>query len=204
MGKTYNSLFASTIRLASWRRNIRSHNQLVVRQRRGTSIGSGISVIPFKGTNTLMFQFSWKPDTQLGQTKNTGGTHNVILAFSNVEIKGADEAPDEAYLYKDYIPVEYKGEMYYVRRITERTSPMQVRCTCMDYYQTWRWANFRARCHYGPLGAKYIRKTPPPSQGGRPYKNPQMIPGVCKHIMQSMRVLYNGTEYNKRLVKWFY
>lgn len=203
MGKTYNALFASTIRLAPWRRSIRSNNVLVSRQRR-EGVGNAVSVVPFKGTSTVLFMFSWKPDTQLGKTKRTGGTHNVILSFSNVEIRNEDDKPEDVYLYKDYIPLDYKGEKYYIRRITESQCPLQVRCTCMDYYQTWRWANFKARCHYGPLGAKYIRKTPPPSQGGRPYKNPKLLPGVCKHIMQSMRLLYNGIEFEGKFVKWLY
>jgi len=66
-----------------------------------------------------------------------------------------------------------------------------VRCSCPAYYFYNIAANIKAKANVGSQFKPYVRKTAPPSWGGRPYKNPNDIPACCKHIVSLTNHLTN-------------
>lgn len=73
------------------------------------------------------------------------------------------------------------GSYVYLRPATTR-SPIQVTCSCSDYYFTWyEWVK-RGDSHYGPNLPTYERKT-----SDRPERNPLHSPGLCKHLLTLLR-----------------
>jgi len=64
----------------------------------------------------------------------------------------------------------------------------KIRCTCDAYYYYFWWYNKKVDAHSGTKFPKYIRKTPLPPEG-YPEKNPQKIPGMCKHLAFLVREL---------------
>lgn len=53
---------------------------------------------------------------------------------------------------------------------------------CSAYYYYYWFANKKAKAHEGANFKAYSRKTPPPPVG-RAEKNPEKIPGLCKHLV---------------------
>jgi len=73
------------------------------------------------------------------------------------------------------------------------TTPVRVSCGCKAYYFYFEHWNVSAGCHARRERIPYVRKTPPPPEG-RPYINPQHLPGMCKHLMALADVLMNSGE----------
>ena len=62
-----------------------------------------------------------------------------------------------------------------------------VEANCADFFFTFAWYNYHnAHCLYGPAPRPYQKKT------NRPPRNPQGIPGVCKHIYNAWEILRNS------------
>ena len=153
-----------------------------------------VKVVPFKGTGSLLISAR-----MLGNPYPTGrvrfdGTrevrqeaYKVLIQFTGIEILDGNSEMDSSW-EKDYKRIDYQGTPYYVRKINMQKNPMLVRCTCKDFFHTWRWEDFKYGVLYGALGRKYIRKTPPPPQG-YPYRNPTHVPGYCRHVYQLVMLL---------------
>ena len=58
---------------------------------------------------------------------------------------------------------------------------MRVRCNCPDFQFRFAWEDRGKQALYGGPPKSYVRKTPDPPIG-RPYVNPEQIPGICKHL----------------------
>lgn len=69
-----------------------------------------------------------------------------------------------------------------------RSDKAKVLCTCDAYYYYFWYYNKQQDAHSGRDLPKYTRKTPPPPVG-RDFKNPQKIPGMCKHLAFLIREL---------------
>lgn len=123
------------------------------------------NVVPFKGTKTLLIQAQC-----FGQTVN--GIHTVNFQFEN--LKYVDEIPENAE-YKTYT---YKDEDYYFEYPDISTTKVRVRCSCPDFYWRFALADNKANCLFGSKPKAYKKKT------NRKPLNPDMIPGICKHIVQ--------------------
>ena len=153
-----------------------------------------IKVVPFKGTNSVLFSARLLgrpyPVMYMGSKRTMQAAYGVLIQFTGVEI--LDNPPEGNDLWtKDYKEIEYNRQKYYIRKIDVKKNPMLVRCSCKDYFFTWRWENFKYNALYGALGRKYIRKTPPPP-AGYPYRNPTKVTGFCRHIYQVMMLLKNN------------
>ena len=80
------------------------------------------------------------------------------------------------------------GKYLYFPRPQMSRNGAAVTCQCSDFYFRWKFALDRA----GNLGFDYWhgivyrRRTPPPPIG-RPYQNPNNVPGCCKHIINLAR-----------------
>lgn len=66
-------------------------------------------------------------------------------------------------------------------------NPVQVRCTCMAYYFYFSWWNEKAGYHYGDPPPPYTPVANP--KRIVPPRNPEHIPGMCKHLLAFGRVL---------------
>lgn len=73
-------------------------------------------------------------------------------------------------------------------------NPVRVSCSCPAYYYYFWYANKQAKAHSRGNLRPYIRKTPPPP-AGLPYKNPDKIPGLCKHLIAFSNYLNLGDYF---------
>jgi len=92
---------------------------------------------------------------------------------------------------KDYKP---KVRFYGVsgKPNTKRTS-VRVDCNCSSYYFYFSMANFKAGAHEGPKDKVYVPV--PDDQRKRkpgPPKNPDSIPGLCKHLYRFVNNLIDS------------
>lgn len=67
-----------------------------------------------------------------------------------------------------------------------------TRCSCPAYYFWFSESNRRAGAAYGSRFTPYVRVSPP---SGIPPKNPQMIPGMCKHLLLVSSTLQNSNFF---------
>lgn len=77
-----------------------------------------------------------------------------------------------------------------------RTEKAKVNCSCDALYYYFWWYNRQNDAHSGADYPRYQRKTPPPPDG-LPYKNPQKLPGMCKHLAFLVRELRRAN-----VIKW--
>lgn len=161
---TAKSLFQSTVKFKPWRKKYSKCGAIKMQK-----------PIPYRGTSSVLFSALIKGVSQYPDT------HKCTIMFSG--LKFAKEP------FKGCIDVEYKGTMYYVEKPSLNKTTIRVRCSCKDFYFVFSYWDYVNRAILGPKPKKYTRKTPPPSQGGRPYVNPDKIPGLCKHVFQFLRYL---------------
>lgn len=137
-----------------------------------------LGVVPFVGTKSCLVKLqAW------GRTQNA--LHQVTLLFHDCDIILGE--PEEKISLWDYFKVEYKNEVYYVKKFNKMRNPLTHRCTCADFFYSAAWYNYyRGHCLYGPAPRPYKRKT----TWAKP-RNPQGIIICCKHI-------YNAWEYLRR------
>lgn len=161
---TAKSLFDSTIKFKAWRKKYSKSGAIKAR-----------NPIPYRGTASILFNQVQKGITQAPDD------HRVVIMFSG--LKFAREK------FKGCLEIEYKGNWYYVEKPSLNKTTIRVRCSCKDFYFSFGIWDYLQRAIVGPKPKKYTRKTPPPSQGGRPYRNPKKIPGYCKHVFNALKYL---------------
>lgn len=161
---TAKTLFDSTIKFKGWRKNYSKSGEI-----------KSFKIIPYRGTGSVLF-------TQLVKgISQAPDNHKVVIMFSG--IKYAKEK------FKGCIEINYKGHTYYCEKPSLNKHTIRVRCSCKDFYFCFSLWDYIERAIVGPKPKKYIRKTPPPSRGGRPYVNPDHIPGFCKHAFNFLKYL---------------
>lgn len=161
---TAKSLFQSTIKFKPWRKKYSKCGNIKMAK-----------PIPYRGTASVLFNALIKGVTQYPDD------HRVVIMFSG--LKFAKEP------FKDCIDIEYKGHIYYIEKPSLNKTTIRVRCSCKDFYFCFSLWDYLQRAIVGPKPKAYKRKTPPPSQGGRPYVNPEKIPGLCKHVFWFLQYL---------------
>ena len=161
---TAKSLFESTVKFKAWRKKYSKSGAIVPK-----------NPVPYRGTASVLFNQIHKGITQAPDD------HRVVIMFSGV--KFARE------YFKGCIEVTYKGHTYYIEKPSLSKTTIRVRCSCKDFYFCGAYPNYINRCIVGPKPKKYTRKTPPPSQGGRAYRNPKNQSMMCKHIFNALRYL---------------
>lgn len=161
---TAKSLYMSTISFKAWRKKYSKPGNIDLKK-----------PIPFAGTSSILFNATMKGVTQYPDL------HRVAIMFSG--LKFAKEP------FKGCITVEYKGKVFYAEKPSLSKTTIRVRCSCKDFYFCFSLWDYLNRAIVGPKPKKYTRKTPSPSQGGRPYVNPGKIPGLCKHIFWLLKYL---------------
>lgn len=131
-------------------------------------------IIPFKGTNSLLISLRCWGVTQ-------ASLHNVTLLFSDVDILTED--PNN----RNYFKIEYDGTMYWIKKLDKFKNPLTSRCSCKDFFHTFAYYNYNAKCLYGPQPRPYKRKTT-----WMPPRNSAGIIGCCKHIYNAWQILANS------------
>ena len=135
----------------------------------GEDIGQSV-IVPYVGTKSVLISLrAW------GVTQNA--IHNITLWFSGCEI--VTEDPHDI----NFFSCVYNGEIYWVRKLDRHRNPVQYRCSCANYFFMWAFANSKHGILYGPTPRPFQKKT------NRKPLNPDLLPGMCKHVYNSWRVL---------------
>lgn len=78
------------------------------------------------------------------------------------------------------------GEMWYLGTMPV-TTPVKVRCSCPDFRHTFSWEDYDVNSLKG-------RKLSYLSSGTRAPRNPDSIPGICKHLGSLINVIQKSTD----------
>lgn len=106
-----------------------------------------------------------------------GVVHKQVINLYDV---GFSDKKDRNHTIKIKFP---NNLVKYMIRLRGDILPVQVRCSCLDYYFTWWWYNRDPnKVHAGARMRPYVRKTLPPPEG-YPFRNVAHIPGFCKHLL---------------------
>ena len=132
-------------------------------------------------TGVKMSKMELFPQSQIDKLFVSGvsvGTDTYIVSLLLQSVKST---PSKDCKKKEIRIVRDKVSYCVTPAIYDKT-PVQVRCTCMDFIHRWAYFNKKHKALYGGPFPKYKRKTPPPSKGGYPRVNPLGLPGICKHL----------------------
>ena len=136
-----------------------------------------ILILPYVGTKSCLVKLQAYGVTQ------ANNLHQVTLLFNDCEILTGEQ---DVSLW-DYFKIDYKNEVYYVKKFDRLRNPLTSRCTCKDSFFSFVWYQYyKGHCLYGPPPKLYRRKTTT-----RPPRNPNGYIGICKHV-------YNAWDYLKR------
>jgi len=91
-----------------------------------------------------------------------------------------------------YIPIKILGEQLYYSKPSYSNTGVELKCSCPDFRFMWEYALFKNNSLVGQF-RKYTRV--PGST--RPPKNPNDVPGVCKHLNSAIKVLFNSGLLDK-------
>lgn len=114
--------------------------------------------------------------------------HTTLLMFKSLEF--SDEQENDLPICFEILP----GTFVYSERPSASSTRVAVNCTCSDYYFAWGVWNSREGAYAGVSLKTYKRVTPPPPEG-HPYKNPNQIPGLCKHIFYLAEKLASSNNW---------
>ena len=128
-------------------------------------------VVPNLNTSEICFVFN-----NAGVTEPTN--HLTFISFLNSKITDEEQPENTHYSFS------YDGKLYWVQK-HKLTNTVRVNCSCSDFYFTFAWYNWQKRCLFGKKPLPYVRKTVT-----RPERNPQHLPGMCKHIYWNLIDLY--------------
>lgn len=135
------------------------------------------NVIPYFGVKSLLFT-----------AKSLSGTstkikYPTVISFYNIEFIDGEENWKRGMLKfenpETHAVVVCKPPDY-------RRSPVRVYCSCPDFYFSFAYPDFNKQCYYGKKPRPYKRKMPPSNY---PPKNPNNIPGLCKHQINMINLL---------------
>lgn len=123
--------------------------------------------LPFVGTKNLSVEAIASSD---------GTNYNPKLIFNGIEFEDESTETNITFTGKD-------GNEYNMPPINLAEKTVRVRCDCMDFY--WRFASYNAK------DKSLIGTAPKPYQrvSNRGPSNPQQVPGVCKHIIATVKAL---------------
>ncbi len=126
-----------------------------------------LETLPFIGTKNLNVSAGAASD---------GTNYNPVIIFNAVDFDDEDQQDNVTFKAKD-------GNDYHIKPLDLNQHTVRVRCDCLDFY--WRFAAFNAK------DKSLIGTAPKPYQriSNRLPANPQQVPGVCKHIIATVKAL---------------
>ncbi|MHA1168996.1 MAG: hypothetical protein ACTSRU_14300 [Candidatus Hodarchaeales archaeon] len=154
---TAQKLFKSTIKMAGWRKEYSSSKSRNLR-----------NVTPFVGTKSVVFH--WE---HMGLTVKA--LHQIYIAFFDVDVSMEARG-------NDFTHTRSKGEDFWFSKLDMRKNPCRVRCSCKDFYFTFSYWNYLQNALYGRKPKVYK----PVGDTKRKPRNPEKLPGMCKHLVNSL------------------
>lgn len=148
------------------------------------TIASGLSKPMWNQFNVHNFEMEFYSDSILYKVPVSSFTDGRTFE-TNILVKPVQFLTEEQYNEKKYANAKMMrnfGTPYYFIQHT-LYSTVQISCNCENYIYTYAYSNAAVGSHYGPLPQFVVKGT------GRP-KNPQHIPGMCKHLMNAINGLY--------------
>lgn len=135
------------------------------------------NVIPYFGTKSLLFT-----------ARSLSGTsakikYPTVIAFYNIEFIDGEENWKRGMLKFENPDT---GAVVVCNKPDYRRTPVRVYCACPDFYFTFAYPDYNKQCYYGKKPKPYKHVMPP---SGYPPKNPNNIPGLCKHILNMVNLL---------------
>lgn len=118
--------------------------------------------VPFVGMRTLFVK---------GLAQNEGKEYNTIVLLKEINYSG-----DEITI------IASDGKEYSFDKPTLESSDVLLRCNCPDFHWRFNYYNHQDKSLYGSKRGKYESKGGPPA-------NPMELPGMCKHLMKTVKVL---------------
>lgn len=118
---------------------------------------------PFVGMKTLFIK---------GLAQNEGKEYNPMILFKRVNYDG-----DEVQI------IASDDREYHFDKLSEENTDVAVRCNCLDYAFRFNFYNHLDGSLYGKKRKKYE------SKGIGPPANPKKLPGLCKHLLKTIKVL---------------
>jgi hypothetical protein len=101
------------------------------------------------------------------------GVYNTYLLAKDVSVS---EEKDKEHRVKT-------TDKSYISHIDYKKTEVKVRCDCPDFRWRFAWYNDQKEALYGLRPPPYRRKT------NRPPVNPRHLPGMCKHLMNVVKIL---------------
>jgi hypothetical protein len=154
---------------ADLERNIQNFTPVTTKRQHATDPVriTQIFYLPFLGTKNLNVEALAASD---------GTNYTPKLIFNQVVFEDEDTPNNITFTGKD-------GNEYNMQPINLAQNTVRVRCDCLDFY--WRFAAFNAK------DKSLIGTAPKPYQrvSNRGPVNPQQVPGVCKHLIQTVKAL---------------
>lgn len=116
-------------------------------------------------------------------------SYKTVLAFSVSPLKSGVKASDKLHLH---VKVKSKAKS---ERFVDLEKPKASKtkclcyCECVDYIVTWWYANSEVGAHVGPAPASPEVLEKYRARGTGASKNPDGVPGMCKHLNALSRKL---------------
>lgn len=126
-------------------------------------------VLPMVGVKSIMHQC---------RVRGTVGDYLVLMVFQKIEF--SEESKPNT------VMVKVEDRVMYASIPTTR-SPVQLRCDCDDFRFTWEYALTKIKSMIGQW--RRYKRVPGST---RPPKNPNDVPGYCKHIYSFTRTLMSS------------
>ena len=136
-----------------------------------------VDIVPNFNNESITFIFDCT-----GLTENTN--HLTFICFRNTHFISDEEFQERELSEEDYYSFAYEGDLYWAKK-HKMTNTVKVNCSCSDFYYTFGYYNWRTQTLFGKKPIPYQRKTTT-----RPERNPQHLPGLCKHIYWCLIELY--------------
>lgn len=147
---------------------------------------SRLSIPMWNAYNVKNFEMEYFDDAILYKVPVESFTDQRVFN-TNILVKPVQflDLTEEEYRKKEYANVKMMREFGVPHYFIQHTmySTVQISCDCENYIYTYAYSNAAVGSHYGPLPQFTVKGT------GRP-KNPQHIPGMCKHTMNAINGLY--------------
>lgn len=115
------------------------------------------------------------------QSDRGTSVYKTVIVFENVALTPVSKR--QKIPLKHFSIKDRQGNTYLSPMLTN-THKVKIRCNCMDFRFAWaEWVK-RAGSLFGKDFPPYVRKTTT-----RPPVNPKQLPGMCKHLFMTARVL---------------
>jgi hypothetical protein len=126
-----------------------------------------LEMLPFIGTKNLSVE---------AVAASEGTNYSPKIIFNQIEFEDESTPTNITFTGKD-------GNEYNMQPINLGQKTVRVRCDCLDFH--WRFASYNAK------DKSLIGRAPAPYQrvSNRGPSNPQQVPGICKHLIATIKAL---------------